>query len=201
MFSASLSGFLTSLSLILAIGAQNAFILRQGLKREHIFSLCLFCALLDALLISLGVAGFGAIAGLSSGLNRLILVAGSAFLTAYGITRLIAAWRGVYAFQDGADTRSLGATLALAAMFTWANPHVYLDTVFLLGAVSTGFSGAEKWTFAFGAIAASFMFFFSLGYGARQLSPVMRSVAAWRILDLSIGVLMLWLALIMILTL
>jgi len=192
---AALTGFLTGLSLILAIGAQNAFVLRQGLTRRHVFPLALFCAGSDALLITAGVLGFGALTAAFPALPRVMSLAGAAFLTAYGLSRLVAAWRGGESLAPGQEEPSLGRTLALAAAFTWLNPHVYLDTLGLIGAVSTGFAGAElKLAFGLGAVAASFAFFFSLGYGARLLAPLMRSSAAWRLLDLLIGVTMLALA-------
>ena len=195
MTGAALTGFFTGLSLILAIGAQNAFILRQGLLRQHVFALALFCAASDALLIAAGVAGFGALTARWPGLPLVMSLGGAAFLVAYGVSRLLAAWRGGEALENGAQARSLSRTLAIAAAFTWLNPHVYLDTLGLIGAVSTGFAaGAERLAFAVGAISASFVFFFGLGYGARLIAPVMRSEAAWRVLDALIGVTMLAIA-------
>ena len=188
MIAAALTGFFTGHSLILAIGAQNAFVLRQGLLRRHVFALALFCAASDALLIAAGVAGFGALTAVWPGLPAVMSLGGAAFLIAYGISRLIAAWRGGHALAAGAQGGSLGRTLAIAAAFTWLNPHVYLDTLGLIGAVSTGFApGAERLAFGIGATAASFVFFFALAYGARLLAPVMRSPAAWRWLDAGIG--------------
>ncbi|WP_394152409.1 LysE/ArgO family amino acid transporter [Loktanella salsilacus] len=191
MISAALTGFITGFSLILAIGAQNAFVLRQGLARAHVFWLCLFCATSDALLIAAGVLGFGAMVALYPSLPQVMAYAGAAFLAVYGLQRLIAAWRGEYALQLAGKTKALWPTLATAAAFTWLNPHVYLDTLGLVGAVSTNFHGAGlKWAFGSGAVAASFVFFFSLGYGARLLGPVMQSARAWRILDTGIGLVM-----------
>jgi L-lysine exporter family protein LysE/ArgO len=195
MTGAAVTGFLTGLSLILAIGAQNAFVLRQGLMRRHVLALALFCALSDAVLVSAGVAGFGALTAAFPALPRLMTLAGAGFLTVYGIDRLRAALRGGHALDAGNEARGLGATLALAAAFTWLNPHVYLDTLGLIGAVSTGFATTtERVAFAAGAIAASFVFFFSLGFGARLLAPLMRSPRAWQGLDGLIGLTMLALA-------
>ena len=191
---AAISGFLTGLSLILAIGAQNAFVLRQGLTGEHVFWLCLFCAFSDAVLISIGVSGFGALVAISPESTRYMALAGAAFLFTYGFFRFRAAWAGVHEISSVAESRTLGTTIALAAVFTWANPHVYLDTVMLIGAVSTGFPGIETWLFGGGAIVASFVFFFTLGYGARLLAPIMQSPRAWRVLDTVIGITMWWLA-------
>lgn len=194
MIYAAASGFLTGFSLILAIGAQNAFVLRQGLKGEHVFWLCLFCSFSDAVLISAGVFGFSALVALTPDLTRYMTMAGATFLFVYGAVRFRAAWIGDYEISAGAATRTLATTLALAAAFTWANPHVYLDTVALIGAVSTGFPDSERWFFGGGAITASFVFFFSLGYGARFLAPTMQSPRAWRVLDVLIGLTMWWLA-------
>jgi len=192
---AAATGFATGLSLILAIGAQNAFVLRQGLLRRHVLPLCLLCAFSDAILIAAGVAGFGAIAGAAPWLPGAMALAGAAFLAVYGALRLRAAWRGDYALALSGQSASLGATLLTGAAFTWLNPHVYLDTLGLVGAVSTQFAGADRLAFGIGAMAASFAFFFALGYGARLLAPAMRSTRAWRRLDLLIGLTMWALAL------
>jgi L-lysine exporter family protein LysE/ArgO len=195
MTAAALTGFFTGFSLILAIGAQNAFILRQGLLRRHVFALALFCAVSDAALIAAGVAGFGALTAALPALPLVMSLGGAAFLVAYGLLRLRAAWIGGHVLGQGADAQSLGAALAMAAAFTWLNPHVYLDTLGLIGAISTGFApGDERLAFGTGAVIASFVFFFSLAYGARLLAPVMRSARAWRLLDLVIGVVMLAIA-------
>ncbi|MCX7300058.1 MAG: LysE/ArgO family amino acid transporter [Rhodobacterales bacterium] len=196
MFGPALTGFATGFSLILAIGAQNAFVLRQGLLGAHVFWLCLLCATSDAILVTAGVAGFGAITALYPALPRIMALAGSAFLFFYGLTRLRAAWKGDYALVLSGQSAGLWATLATGAAFTWLNPHVYLDTLGLVGAVSTGFpEQSEKIAFGIGAILASYVFFFSLGYGARFLAPFMQSAKAWRILDAGIAVVMFGLAL------
>jgi len=187
-------GFATGLSLILAIGAQNAFVLRQGLLRQHVLPLVLFCAVSDAVLIAAGVAGFGAIAARWPAFPTLTAAAGAAFLLAYGVLRLRAAWRGDGALAPGDRAPTLAATLGMAAAFTWLNPHVYLDTVGLIGAVSTQFHGPARLAFGAGAVAASFVFFLALGYGARALAPLLRTRRAWRMLDAGIGVVMLALA-------
>jgi len=195
MTGAAATGFFTGLSLILAIGAQNAFVLRQGLVKQHVFALALFCALSDALLIAAGVAGFGALTAALPALPLVMSLAGAAFLVVYGLARARAAIAGGQALTPGEDAPRLGRTLALAAAFTWANPHVYLDTLGLIGAVSTGFApGAARIAFGAGAVVASFTFFFGLGYGARLIAPVMRSTSAWRILDALIAITMLAIA-------
>ncbi|KAA9009152.1 LysE/ArgO family amino acid transporter [Histidinibacterium aquaticum] len=191
MLAPAVTGFATGFSLILAIGAQNAFVLRQGLLGAHVLPLCLFCALSDAVLIAAGVAGFAAVVEALPALPRLMALGGAAFLLVYGALRLRAAWVGDYRMVLSGRSGSLAATLAAAAAFTWANPHVYLDTLGLVGAVSTQFeAGAEKWAFGSGAVLASFTFFFGLGYGARLLAPVMTSARAWQWLDLGVGLVM-----------
>jgi L-lysine exporter family protein LysE/ArgO len=193
MFTPALTGFATAFALILAIGAQNAFVLRQGLVRKHVFWLCLLCAVSDALLITAGVLGFAAVVQLYPMLPQIMAWGGAAFLIVYGALRLWAAWKGEYALQLSGQSAGLWATLATGAAFTWLNPHVYLDTLGLVGAVSTQFvDPVEKTAFGIGAVLASFVFFFSLGYGARLLAPIMQSARAWRILDVGIGIIM-WL--------
>lgn len=191
MLAAALTGFATSLSLILAIGAQNAFVLRQGLLRAHVLPLVLLCALSDAVLIAAGVAGFGAVVHLVPALPAIFAGLGAAFLAVYGALRLRAAWRGDESLKIGGTTKGLWATLATGAAFTWLNPHVYLDTLALVGAVSTRYAGMPlKTAFGIGATSASFFFFFSLGYGARLLAPLMQSRRAWQLLDGAIGLTM-----------
>ncbi|UWP99738.1 LysE/ArgO family amino acid transporter [Aliiroseovarius crassostreae] len=188
---AAITGFLTGFSLILAIGAQNAFVLRQGLLRNHVFPLVLFCALSDALLIVAGVLGFGALVSAVPMLPVLMAVLGAVFLMTYGVLRFVAALKGQYEMELTGRARSLKATLAIAAAFTWLNPHVYLDTLGLIGAISTSF---DDWNarilFGLGAVSASFVFFFSLGYGARLLAPIMTRPSSWRVLDIAIGLTM-----------
>jgi L-lysine exporter family protein LysE/ArgO len=191
MLGVATTGYLTALSLILAIGAQNAFVLRQGLLRAHVFWLCLLFSLSDAVLIAAGVAGFGTLVGMAPWFPTAMALAGAAFLAVYGALRLRAAWRGGDALALGGQSAPLWPTLATGAAFTWLNPHVYLDTLGLIGAVSTQFAPRdEKVVFAIAAAAASFTFFFALGYGARLLAPVMTSRRAWQLLDLGIGLVM-----------
>ena len=191
MILAALTGFLTSSSLILAIGAQNAFVLRQGLLRRHVGPLVAFCTLSDAVLITAGVAGFGWVTAAVPWLPRAMVWGGAAFLIAYGGLRFLAAWRGDYAMALAGDGGTRRQVIGVAAAITWLNPHVYLDTLALLGAISTRFPGVPaKVAFALGAIAASASFFALLGYGARALAPVMRSARAWRVLDVVIGAVM-----------
>ena len=193
MLSAAGSGFATAFALILAIGAQNAFVLRQGLMQAHVFWLCLLCALSDAILIAAGVIGFGALVTLYPAFPRMMSLGGAAFLLVYGALRFLAAWRGDYHMVIEGKSARLWATLTIGAAFTWLNPHVYLDTLGLIGAISTQYGDlADRLFFGIGAVSASFVFFFSLGYGAQLLAPVMQNARAWRVLDLGIGTVM-WL--------
>ncbi len=185
---AALAGFGLGLSLILAIGAQNAFVLRQGLVQRHVLAVCLTCALSDAVLITAGVAGFGALTRAVPWLESAMRIGGAAFLLWYGFLSLRRAWLGGETLQAAAEQQSLRDALLTCLALTWLNPHVYLDTLVLLGAVSAKYE--DKLAFGLGAVAASFVFFFTLGYGARVLSPVLAKPGAWRVLDALIGLLM-----------
>lgn len=195
MTSAFLPGFFLSLSLILAIGAQNAFVPRQGLRQEHVFAVCLVCAVSDAILIAAGVAGFGLASHALPWLEPVLRYGGALFLLAYAARSLRSALRNHGSLTpSGRQAAGLGATLATCLAFTWLNPHVYLDTVVLLGSISSQYDG-HKAAFALGAMAASFTFFFTLGFGARLLRPVFASQTAWRVLDVLVGIAMLAIAL------
>ncbi|WP_106754789.1 LysE/ArgO family amino acid transporter [Pannonibacter carbonis] len=194
MLTAALSGLFLGLSLIIAIGAQNAFVLRQGLRREHVFVVCLTCALSDALLISLGVFALGTVTDLIPGIEPALRYGGAAFLLAYGLRSARSAMTGSSALTSGDGARQgLGATLATALAFTFLNPHVYLDTVLLIGSIASQYPGREA-AFGAGAVTGSLLFFFSLGYGARLLAPVFARPNAWRVLDGVIAVVMIGLA-------
>lgn len=188
-FPSFLPGFYLGLSLILAIGAQNAFVLRQGLMQAHVFWVCLTCALSDALLITAGVAGFGTLAAALPWLESVMRWFGAAFLLWYGWRHAASAWRGGQSL-DAAEDRggSLRATVLVALALTWLNPHVYLDTVVLLGAISAQYP--QPLWFGIGAALASFTFFFSLGYGAAALAPLFARPRAWQVLDVLVGLTM-----------
>ena len=180
---AAITGFSVGLGLILAIGAQNAFVLRQGLRGEHVFAVCLTCALSDAILIAAGVSGFSKVVDLAPWLDPLMRYGGAIFLIIYGALSLKSALTGEGALNpDAGTTQSLKAAVLACLALTWLNPHVYLDTLVLLGAVSTQFPGQET-AFAVGAICASFLFCFLLGYGAGLLRPIFASARAWRMLE------------------
>lgn len=184
-----LPGFFLSLSLILAIGAQNAFVLRQGLRRAHVLPVVLACAISDAVLIAAGVAGFGALAEAVPWFAPLMRYGGAAFLLWYGWLNARSAWRGGSAMGlEGDDTQSLRAALLTILALTWLNPHVYLDTVVLVGSISAQYP--DRLVFGIGAVLASFVFFFSLGYGARLLAPLFSSARAWQVLDAVIALTM-----------
>ncbi len=197
MISTFLPGFGLGFSLILAIGAQNAFVLRQGLRGEHLLAVCLICAVSDAVLIIAGVAGFGTLARIYPMFETVMRFGGAGFLLIYGALALRSAWCGTSALE-AADTgktgpgatqgATLGATLAVVLALTWLNPHVYLDTVVLIGSISAQYD--SRWLFGAGAVTASFVFFFGLGYGAQVLQPVFAHPRAWAALDLTIALVM-----------
>ncbi len=183
------AGLALGLSLIVAIGAQNAFVLRQGLRRAHVFWVCLTCALSDAALIVAGVSGFGTLAEQAPWFAVAMRIGGAGFLLFYGARSFWAAWTGGERLEaEGAQASRLGPVILTCLALTWLNPHVYLDTVVLLGSISAQYPDARA--FAGGAVTASFGFFFALGYGARALAPVFARPRAWQILDALIGVVM-----------
>ncbi|WP_410216708.1 LysE/ArgO family amino acid transporter [Paracoccus sp. (in: a-proteobacteria)] len=186
-----LTGMLTGLSLIMAIGAQNAFVLRQGLRGEHVLAVCLTCAVSDAILILLGVTSFGQIARWLPWLAPTMRFAGAAFLIWYGAKSMRAALHSSDALVIGTARQANGLfnTLLACLAITWLNPHVYLDTVVLLGTISTRFA-ERTGSFAAGAVTGSFLFFFSLGYGSAWLRPIFAKPTSWRILEAVIAVVM-----------
>jgi L-lysine exporter family protein LysE/ArgO len=190
LFSIALTGFLLGGSLILAIGAQNAFILRQGLLKQHVFILCLVCALSDALLIAAGVGGLGRIIDGHPEFVKWVTISGALFLFAYAIFALQRAMKPQALQAASTGQGSLKAAMAQCLAFTFLNPHVYLDTVVLVGGISSRYVGQEKTAFAAGAMAASFIWFFGLGYGARLLQPVFAKPRSWQVLDLIIAAVM-----------
>lgn len=188
------TGFAMSAALIMAIGAQNLFVLRQGLKREHVGPIALFCGTADALLIAAGVGGVGAILGTMPQLTLALTCGGAAFLSWYGLK----AFHRMMAYEtmtmNAAPTITLGRALATTAAFTFLNPHVYLDTVLLMGAAGSAQPAALRPVFVAGAATASITWFAALGYGARILMPVFARPSAWRVLDALVGTIMFALA-------
>ena len=183
-------GFSLGFSLILAIGAQNAFVLKQGLKGEHVLVVCLICALSDAILILAGVSGFHLLVSGFPGLVTIARYGGVIFLFVYGLLSFRKAWQSKYALLPSEIASGSRVSAALTCLaFTWLNPHVYLDTVLLLGSVSSQFSDEIEY-FALGATSASFVFFFSLGYGAVFLRPIFALPRSWQLLEIIIGIIM-----------
>ncbi len=183
------AGFALGFSLIMAIGAQNAFVLRQGLRGDYVLPLVLTCAISDALLITAGVGGFGVLISDHPWALDVVRYAGAAFLFVYGAMNFKAAFAGGGTLDEkGGTAKSLRGAVTTCLLLTWANPHVYLDTVVLLGGISAQYTPA--WAFGLGAVVASFAFFFTLGFGARLLRPVFTSARAWRILDGLVGLTM-----------
>jgi L-lysine exporter family protein LysE/ArgO len=186
-----IQGLFLSLGLIVAIGAQNAFVLRQGLRREHAGSVVMFCAVADAVLIAAGVFGMAQALANSPGIARTLALAGAAFLAVYG-------WRALSRARqpqplvatEGSQTFSRGGALAQAAAFTLLNPHVYLDTVLLVGSIGAQQPSALRVWFVMGASTASLLWFGLLGFGARWLAPWFARPGAWQVLDALIGVTM-----------
>ncbi|PRA80724.1 LysE/ArgO family amino acid transporter [Microbacterium sp. MYb66] len=206
-----LAGLGLGLSLIVAIGAQNVFVLRQGIRREHVLAVVIICALSDAALIAAGVAGLGFVLSAAPWLVVVARWAGALFLLTYGILAARRAWHGGEELDvDGTDTASPGASatdgstatltrtrlapvILTTLALTWLNPHVYLDTVLMLGSIAAT-HGDQRWLFASGAMAASILWFTALGFGARYLGRWLRTPRSWRILDAVIAVVMIAIA-------
>ncbi len=200
MFPSLAAGLGLGLSLIVAIGAQNLFVLRQGIRREHVLSVALVCAASDAVLIAVGVSGLGLLLEAAPWAVQVARWAGAAFLLAYALLAARRAWRPVdvptvdVTSVPAAVRTSRTAALLTCLALTWLNPHVYLDTVFLLGSVAST-HGDTRWWFAAGAMVASLAWFLSLAYGARLLGRMFTSPVAWRVLDGIIAVVMALIAL------
>ncbi len=183
-------GFGVGLSLIVAIGAQNAFVLRQGLTRSHVLPIVTVCVVSDAVLILAGIGGIGAILEHAPALITFVRISGAIFLLGYAVFAAKRAFRPQTLAPDhyGNGPRFAAVTMALA--LTWLNPHVYLDTVVLMGSIANGRGEIGRWWFAAGAITASALWFAALGYGARLLTPFFARPNAWRALDAIIAVMM-----------
>lgn len=185
------AGFGLGLSLIVAIGAQNAFVLRQGILRQHVAAVVAICAVSDALLIAAGVAGFGSMTLLVPWLEPVMRWGGALFLFYYGVRAFRAAWHGGHALHGAqSEAESLSVVVTTCLLLTWANPHVYLDTIVLMGSISAQYD--NRLAFGAGAVLSSLTFFVVLGYGARVLAPLFANPRAWQGLDLLVGTVM-WL--------
>ena len=191
-----LTGLLLGGSLIIAIGSQNAYVLKQGLLKSHVFLICLICALSDALLITLGTSGVGKIVKEHPDWLKIITWLGAAYLILFGINSFRAAFKNETLQTAGSDSKTQNRKTVIKTVLalTFLNPHVYLDTVLLIGSIASPYSDQGRFYFTLGAISASFLWFFSLGYGARLLSPFFSKPVAWRLLNVFIGVIMLWIA-------
>lgn len=185
-----LTGLGVGFSLILAIGAQNAFVLKQGLKRQYIFGVCLICALSDSILIYLGITGFSKIVIEFPLITTFARYFGAIFLFFYGLRSFYSAFKMSTGLNpSNIEKNNIYKVLGTCLAFTWLNPHVYLDTVVLVGSISTNFTD-QLYIFAMGAILSSWIFFFSLGYGAKFLLPLFQKPISWKILDFVIGIIM-----------
>jgi L-lysine exporter family protein LysE/ArgO len=185
-----IAGFLSGAALIIAIGAQNSFVLRQGIRREHVLPVVLVCASADALLIVLGIAGLGALIQRLPIALDIARYGGAAFLLAYGVAAARRALQAHDLLVDSGVGTSLKPAMATCLAFTFLNPHVYLDTVILLGSLASQRGDSGRWVFGGGAATASFVWFFALGYGARLLGPLFARPIAWRVLDSLIALIM-----------
>ena len=195
-----LQGFAIGLSLIVAIGAQNAFVLKQGLKKQAVFWVCFVCALSDSILVVLGITGFATVIQLYPELVGFAKWAGAVFLVWYGLQHAIQAFQANQSLHASSQNEiQLSKIIIVCLALTWLNPHVYLDTVVLIGSISTQFEQTKLY-FALGVITASWLFFFSLGYGARVLIPVFANPKAWKVLDVVIALIMWSIAISLIMT-
>lgn len=196
MLSVSAAGLLTGLSLIIAIGAQNAFVLRQGLARQHVGAVVVLCALSDAALIVAGVAGIGAIVDRAGWLIDVVRWLGVVFLVGYAVASLRRAFRPEALGRADAGAEPRRRVVGRALALTWLNPHVYLDTVLLLGSIAATHTGHAagvdaRWWFALGAVVGSVLWFSGLGFGARALAPLLTSTRAWQVLEVAVAATML----------
>lgn len=194
MLNAIISGFALGGGLIVAIGAQNAFVIRQGVINQHVFWICLFCAVSDAILIWAGTYGLGSILQALPWLIPVMTYGGAAFLIWYGIKAMRRVMHPQALAEEGRTANNLFMALAACAAFTWLNPHVYLDTVVLVGSIANARPLGEQAPFAFGATLASFMWFFAIGYGAKALRGPLSKPLVWRGIDAAIAAIMFWLA-------
>ena len=185
-----LEGFVISIALIFAIGPQNVFVLRQGLMKEHVFITCLICSISDAFLIGVGVLGLGTFLSSIDEIAMWMSIMATIFLTTYGILRIKSSLNPESIKVEGDSSNSFNATVFSTLAFTFLNPHVYVDTLLLIGGTSSRYLGDEKLAFGAGAASASFLFFFSLGYMSKFLSKYIYSNKTWFWIDLTIGLLM-----------
>ena len=194
MLDSAVAGLLTGLTLIIAIGAQNAFVLRQGLAREHVLPVVAICAISDLLLILAGVAGIGTVIRQAGWVIEVVRWLGVAFLTWYGVSSLLRARRASGLAAAAPEPMSRRSAILRVTALTWLNPHVYLDTVLLVGSIANTHGHPGRWWFAVGASIGSIVWFSGLGFGARAFSPLLAKPRAWQVLDVLIGLTMLGIA-------
>lgn len=189
------TGLLLGGSLIIAIGAQNAYVLKQGLLKSHVFLVCLICALSDAVLIALGTSGVGTIIKNYPDWIKAITWFGAAYLFIFGIMSFRSALNGEsLSIASEGTSQNKKTVISTVLALTFLNPHVYLDTVLLIGSIASPYTDTGRFYFTLGAISASFIWFFSLGYGARFLLPIFKKPSAWKVLNIIIGLVMWWIA-------
>ncbi|WP_309231484.1 LysE/ArgO family amino acid transporter [Nocardia sp. SYP-A9097] len=187
---AAFSGLGFGLSLIVAIGAQNAFVLRQGIRREHVLPVVAVCALSDVVMMTAGVTGFGTVMNKAPEIMTIAKYAGVAFLLGYAFLAAKRAFSATGLTAGGGAPIALGAAIATCLAVTWLNPHAYLDTVVLLGSFASTYAAPDRWFLTAGAITGSIIWFISLGFGARLLAPVFAKPRAWQVLDSVIALVM-----------
>lgn len=199
MFVSFLNGAILSFSLIIAIGAQNVFVLQQGLMKNHIFVVCFICFVCDAILMACGIFGIGGVFAKNENLSFWLGVCGILFLLAFGLNAFISSFRGSnFAKIKNAIPQKLSKTALKTLAVTLLNPHVYLDTVVIVGGIGTTLNLQERIYFWLGSVLASFIWFFSLGYGAMKLSKLFMNAKAWRIIDFVVGIFMFYIAFLLI---
>ena len=189
MFQVALTGLLTGLALIIAVGAQNAFLLRQGIRGEQVLPIVLTCLVSDVVAITAGVAGLGVVLARWPSVLPVAQVLGGVYLIAFGLHAAMRAWRPTALDTGGGTALTPGRAVLLTLALTWLNPHFYLDAVLMLGTVANSFGG-DRWWFLSGTLVASVLWFFGLGFGARLLRGVFARPSAWRVLDSGIAVFM-----------
>ena len=189
MFQVALTGLLTGLALIVAVGAQNAFLLRQGIRGEHVLPIVLTCLVSDVIAITLGVAGLGVVTERWPAVLPVAQVLGGVYLIAFGVHAAMRAWRPAKLEAGDGTAMTTGRAVLLTLALTWLNPHFYLDAVLMLGTVANSF-GDQRWWFCAGALTASAVWFPTLGFGARALRGIFARPSAWRVLDSGIAVIM-----------
>ncbi|KRF07764.1 amino acid transporter [Nocardioides sp. Soil777] len=189
MLSIFLTGVLTGLALIVAVGAQNAFVLRQGIRGEHVLAVIVVCMVSDIVALTAGVAGLGVVMERWPAVLPIAQIGGGLYLLAFGVQSALRAWRPVALDADGGSSMTVRRAVLLTLALTWLNPHFYLDAILMLGTVANSF-GDQRWWFCAGAIAASLVWFPALGFGARSLRGIFARPSAWRVLDSGIAVLM-----------